>query len=235
MNSSSVNDVPEIVCEDGSISLLAAIYNHELRSLQAFGAARNNLNNPAYKAIFKSNDYLQEIITLWHALTGFQPREGDQRRPTFRCINSENEAQHLAPTEPDLWYYCMHPPSMGIEVVGDVLFVCPSFFVFDDAAPRPRPRLCPDVENNEFVESPDRHGFLLDKSIAVTRAMLFYYGVTDNATHYTSGTELQNDILRMDPATTAHEFTSQLLFYLCRCILPFHSAPSSSHINGLMM
>ena len=104
---------------------------------------------------------------------------------------------------------------MGIGEVGDVLFVCPPFFGLEDAYPAPRPRLCPDVDNNEFVESPDKHQFSIDKSIAVTRAVLFYYGITENATHYTSVIERQNDILRRNAAATARELNSYLLFNNC--------------------
>lgn len=127
---------------------------------------------------------------------------------------------------------------MGIGEVGDFLFVCPPLFGFEDAFPLPRPQLCPKVDNNEFVESPDKHQFPIDKSIAVMRAVLFYYGVTENATHYTSVIEQQNDILRRDKAATALDLDSHLLFNNCgysEFIFRFRSALYSSHINGLMM
>ena len=82
---------------------------------------------------------------------------------------------------------------MGIGEVGNVFFVCPPFFGFKDAYPVPMPGLCPDVRNNEFVERPDKQQFPTDKGIALTRAMAVYYGIKENATHYTSVIEQQND------------------------------------------
>ena len=214
MNSTSVKDGPLVNCKYHSLLLQAAIRNYRTRSLQASRAAANGLNDPAYKAIFKSHEYLADVFTLWDVMANFPPGEGSHSKARFRCIYSESEAQRLAPTEPNLWEYCRNPFAMGIGQVGRGFFICPPFFGYEDAYP-PRPQLCPDVDNNEFVGSPDKHQFPLDKSIAITRALLFYYRITENATHYTSVMEAQNDILRRNAAATAFDLDSHLLFSSC--------------------
>ena len=85
---------------------------------------------------------------------------------------------------------------MGIGEVGDILFVCPPFFGLKDAYAMPMPVFCPDVDTNQFVANPGKHQFPLDKSIALTRAVAFYYGIKENATRYGSVIEAQNDILQ---------------------------------------
>ena len=114
---------------------------------------------------------------------------------------------------------------MGIGEVGDILFVCPPFFGLKDAYAMPMPVFCPDVDTNQFVANPGKHQFPLDKSIALTRAVAFYYGIKENATHYGSVIEAQNDILRRNAATTALDLDSYLLFSECGCILD--SVPNS--------
>ena len=203
--------------------LQAAIGNYRIRSLHAFRAATDGLNDPIYKAIFKSDEHWPEIITLWHSLAEFKLGEGDEYEATFKCIYSESEAQHLAPEDPSLWEYCRSPQSMGIGEVGDVYFVCPLFFGIQDAYPAPRPQLCRDVDDNEFVGSPDRHHFPRDKGIAVMRAVLLYHGITENVTHYTSVIERQNDILRRNAAATGLDLDSYLLFNNCGFILGLFS------------
>ena len=112
---------------------------------------------------------------------------------------------------------------MGIGEVGNVLFVCPPFLGFKDAYPVPMPGLCPDVRNIEFFERPDKHEFPIDTGIALTRAMAFYYGIKENATHYTSVIEQQNDILRRNVEATARDLDSYLLFSNCGSILNLFS------------
>ena len=215
MNSTLVKDGPLVNCKYHSLLLQAAIHNYRTRSLQAFRAAANGLNDPAYKAIFKSNEYLPDISTLWDVMADFPPGEGSHGQPRFRCIYSKSEAQRLAPTEPKLWEYCMNRYSMGIVQVGRGFFVCPPIFEYGNPYPAPRPRLCPDVDNNEFVQSPDKHRFPIDTSIAIMRAVLFYYRITKNETRYTSLIEGQNDILRRNAAATAFDLDSHLLFNSC--------------------
>ena len=160
-----------------------------------------------------------------------------ERRPTFRCIYSESEAQELAPTAPYIWEYCSNPTSGGVTAINGIIVVCPPFFNTQDAYLEPRPQLCPDVNNNEFVRSPDGHEFLLDQSIAITTTMLFYYGVARNTTYERPANviELYNEILRRNNAATAPEFTSNLFFQNCGSIHEFHSALSPSRRNDLMM
>lgn len=236
MNSTSINDSPQIICRQGSTSLHKAIDNHRLRSIQTFRAALSDLDNPAYKAIFKSNTQRFDIVTRWFALVNFQHGGGGRGRPTFRCIYSEREAQDLAPTAPNLWDYCSNPASLGIKLVGEIVFICPPFFSSREPYPDPRPQLCPNVDKNKFVESRDGHGFPPDKSTSITGALLLYYGATVNASYRPqSMIELDNDILRRNTVANAKEFSSNLLFQDCGSILNFNSALSSSRRTGLMM
>ena len=236
MNSTSLNRGPRIICRDGSTVLQRAIDIHKIRSLGALTAATVELSNPAYKAIFKSNARRQDIFTRWVALREFPRRVFDQGRPTFRCIYSESEAQELAPTATYIWEFCNNPTLGGVSVIDEIVVVCPPFFNTRDAYPESRPQLCPDVNNNEFVRSPDGHEFSLDKSIAITTNLLFYYGVTPNATYQPANViDLYNEILRRNNADTANDFASNLFFQQCGSIHEFHSALSSSHKNDLMM
>lgn len=223
MNSISVNDGSSVDCKYGSKVLQAAIGNYRTRSAQALKAATNGPDNQAYKAIFKSDARWPEIILLWGSLANFPPGKGDESKATFRCIYSESEAQQLAPTAPNLWKDCRTRQSMGISEVGNVLFVCRPFFGFKDAYPVPMPGLCPAVRNNEFVERPDKHQFPIDKGIALTRAVAFYYGIKGNATHHTSVIEQQNDISKRSVEATARDLDSYLLFPNCGFILNLFS------------
>ena len=236
MNSTSVNDLPRIMCQQGAASLQRAIDVHRLRSIQTLRAAIIDLNNPAYKAIFKSNTHRIDIITRWYSLVEFPRRVDHQGKPTFRCIFSEREAQDLAPTAPTLWDSCSNPASLGLKAVGQIVFVCPPFFRSRDPYPDPRPQLCPNVDNNMFVEGPGGHNFPRDRGLGVTATMLRYYGATANASYQPpSVTELENDILRRNTAANANEYGSNLFFHACRSIVEFHSTLSSSCRNGLMM
>ena len=196
VNSTSVNDGPSVDCKYGSKVLQAAIGHYRTRSLQALRAATNGLDIQPYKPIFKSDARWPEIVLLWGSLANFPPRKGDESKATSRCIYPESEAQQLAPTAPNLWEDCRKRQSMRIGEVSDVLYVCPPFFGFKDAYPVPIPGLCPYVRNNEFVERSYKHQFPIDKGIALTRAMAFYHGIKENATHYTSVIDQQDDILK---------------------------------------
>lgn len=236
MNSTSVNDGPRVVCRHDSVILQRAIEIHKIRSLKTFRAAVNDLTNPAYKAIFKSNVHRVDIITRWYALLAFPLREGDERRPTFWCIYSKSEAEDLAPTVPTLWEFCSNPVSLGVKDVGEIVFICPPFFRSQDAYPEPRPQLCPHVNKNEFVESSGGNPFPPDKSSGITWTMLVYYGITMNTSYYpTSLIELYNEILRRNTAATANDFTSNNFFQNCGSIHEFHPALSSSRRNNLIM
>ena len=225
MNSTSLNDGPTVICRDGSTVLQRAIVIHKIRSLETLGAATIELNNPAYKAVFKSNARREEIFTRWHALLEFPGRLGE-RQPTFRCIYSESEAQELAPTAPHIWEYCSNPNYGGLAAINEIIVVCPPFFNTQSAYSGPRPQLCPDVNHNEFVRSPDGHEFQLDQSTAITTTMLFYYGVQPNTTYELPANviELYNEILRRNNEATVTEFTSNLFFQQCGSIHEFHFA-----------
>ena len=162
------------------------------------------------------------------------PNRPGEGRPVFRCVYSESEAQGLAP---DIWEYCSHPNLGGVAAIHGSIVVCPPFFNNQAAYPEPRPQLCPDVNNNEFVRSPDGHEFQLDQSIVITTAMLFYYGARPNTTYErpASDIELYNEILRRNNAATATDFASNLFFEQCGSIHEFHSPLSSSRRNDLMM
>ena len=239
MNSTSFNNLPEVICRLNSASLREAIDVHSLRSFLAFLAALDdphNPHNPAYKAIFKNKDRFPNIKHQWRAISDLTPRWDGEGEPTFRCIYSESEAQHLAPTAPNLWENCGSPDALGLKAVGTTVFVCPPFFSFPDAYPVGSPEQCPDVVNNEFVRSPSRPGFLADKSKVITRTMLLYYGCKVNSTyHFTSVVEQENEILRRNNEATYNECTSNLFFQNCGSNHEFHSALSSLRRNHLMM
>ena len=44
----------------------------------------------------------------------------------------------------------------GTWLIGQFVYICPPFFDVPEPAP-PNHQLCPDVQNNQFVPSPDAH------------------------------------------------------------------------------
>ena len=170
----------------------------------------DTIGNPAYKAIFKSNVYGANIRKVLGLLSFLPPRGETWVEPIFMCISTQEEALNVAPRHPELWRSCMVGQG-GTWLIGQFVYICPPFFDVPEPAP-PNHQLCPDVQNNQFVPSPDGHYSRSDRGKLLTRRMLSFYDLVQNHTVYQTFTALQNDVLRRAPTTTYKDSQSYILF-----------------------
>ncbi len=135
--------------------------------------AAEGVLSPAYRTIFKSNQYANRIQAVWTAMLRHSPTAPTGIVPSYTCIK---------PGDPN-WGYCRSgsyivTPSSALPVVG----VCSPAFNLPPGSPADYDRTkCPVVRNNKFASRPGAgEPFVASLAQLISDALLDKYATISN-------------------------------------------------------
>ena len=199
-----------------------AISDHVHNSLLAGARAQSGITFPFFKALFKSDDYKQDIMDVFSEMASLGSKLPG-RRATFICIHTEEDAFEFQSIVPDLWERCIQRSPLHYQPIEPIafyetntLFLCRPFFILADDPEGPAPQQCPSVQENEFTtDDPMRVKFANRATYITTFAINAYsqLRVTQSAISYIA---LLNAALGWGIHTAARQPWSYILFERCR-------------------
>lgn len=179
ISSATVNAYPRITCpaEGGTpydhAMVSQAIADHIWYANEALACSQwKGTDFPPFKAIFKNEEFVEEIESLLWKIIQMGPVDGGER-PEFICIRTALEAERYEARLPGLWHKCND--DSFVQSAGTTLFICPGFLL-PNGALAPDHEACPDVEDNSFVARPSKRTLFNTNSTEITSYLLMLYG-----------------------------------------------------------